>query len=72
MLNFPNNPTGKVLSHQELQRVIDVCLEHSIYILYDNAYSHIVFDDTVYRNPYLCHGANECLIEIRSASKDHA
>jgi N-succinyldiaminopimelate aminotransferase len=44
LLNSPHNPTGKVLSREELELVAAVCREHDLIALCDEVYEHIVFD----------------------------
>jgi alanine-synthesizing transaminase len=41
----PNNPTGEVFDRKSLQQVIDVAAEHNLYIITDEIYDKIVFDD---------------------------
>jgi N-succinyldiaminopimelate aminotransferase len=44
LLNSPHNPTGRVLSAQELQAVADLCIEHDLVCVADEVYEHLVFD----------------------------
>jgi N-succinyldiaminopimelate aminotransferase len=44
LLNTPHNPTGRVLSREELQAVADACLEHDLICITDEVYEHLVFD----------------------------
>jgi N-succinyldiaminopimelate aminotransferase len=44
LLNSPHNPTGKVLSREELELVARVCREHDLIAVCDEVYEHIVFD----------------------------
>lgn len=44
LLNTPHNPTGRVLSREELQAVADVCVEHDLICLSDEVYEHLVLD----------------------------
>lgn len=45
LLNTPHNPTGKMLSRQELDGIADILHRHpQITILSDEVYEHIVFD----------------------------
>lgn len=45
ILNSPSNPTGAVYSSQELQKIAKVLLKHhQVYILCDDIYEHIIFD----------------------------
>ena len=41
----PNNPTGEVFDRKSLQQIIDVAAEHNLYIITDEIYDKIVFDD---------------------------
>ena len=42
----PNNPTGAVFSEGSLRRLVEIANEHSLYIICDEIYDRIVFDDT--------------------------
>ena len=45
LLNSPHNPTGTVLTREELQTVADVAIEHDLVVVTDEVYEHLVFDD---------------------------
>lgn len=44
LLNSPHNPTGTVLTREELQVVADVAVEHGLLVVTDEVYEHLVFD----------------------------
>jgi len=44
LLNSPHNPTGKVLSRDELELLAAACREHDLVAISDEVYEHIVFD----------------------------
>ena len=44
ILNFPHNPTGVVLSPEDLESLAEVVRDTDIYLLSDEVYEHIVFD----------------------------
>ena len=44
LVNSPHNPTGKVLSRDELDVIAALCLEHDLIAVTDEVYEHIVFD----------------------------
>lgn len=44
LLNSPHNPTGSVLTPEELQGVAEVALEHDLVVITDEVYEHLVFD----------------------------
>lgn len=67
-LCFPNNPTGAVLTHKQLEEWVNYALLTNAVIVYDGAYSSFTakgYPSTVYS----VRGAKECAIEIRSFSK---
>lgn len=41
----PNNPTGVVFDRKSLREIVDVANEHGLYIICDEIYDQIVFDD---------------------------
>ncbi len=45
ILNYPNNPTGAVMSEKELKDIVDFCLENDIYVISDEIYDKIVFKE---------------------------
>ena len=44
-LNTPNNPSGKVLSLEQLQQIADFARKHQLWIISDEAYDGLTFDD---------------------------
>jgi aspartate/methionine/tyrosine aminotransferase len=42
----PNNPTGEVFSYQNLKDIVDVAAQYDLYIICDEIYDRIVFDET--------------------------
>ena len=45
MLNSPNNPTGSVLSKDDIEQLLSIVTGSNIFILSDEVYEHIIFDD---------------------------
>lgn len=43
-VNNPQNPTGKVFTYEELEKIVEICSRHDKYIISDEAYERIVFD----------------------------
>ncbi len=41
----PNNPTGVVFNENSLKKLVDVANEHNLYIICDEIYDQIIFDD---------------------------
>lgn len=68
-LCFPNNPTGTVLTRDELARWVDYARTHHSIILLDAAYEAFIEDPDIPHSIYEIDGAKEVAIEIRSFSK---
>lgn len=45
IINTPNNPTGAVYPREDLQKVVDLAEKHDFYIIADEAYEMLTFDD---------------------------
>ena len=69
-LCFPNNPTGGVLTKDQLQVWVDYANRVGAVILYDAAYEAYISEDNVPHTIYECEGARTCAIEFRSFSKN--
>jgi N-succinyldiaminopimelate aminotransferase len=44
MLNSPHNPTGAVLTRDELEAVAELAVEHDLVVVSDEVYEHLVYD----------------------------
>ena len=51
ILNSPNNPTGAVMTKQELKDIYDLCVEKDIYLYADEIYSRMIYDDYDFSSP---------------------
>jgi methionine aminotransferase len=45
ILNFPHNPTGAILTEEDLETLADLVRDTDCYLVSDEVYEHIVFDD---------------------------
>jgi len=45
IINSPQNPTGSVLTRDDLKAIADIAMENDIYVLADEIYSQILYDD---------------------------
>jgi aspartate aminotransferase len=50
-LNTPHNPTGKIFSREEIEKVVRICSKYGTYILSDEAYERITFDGKTHFSP---------------------
>lgn len=45
IINNPSNPTGALYSKQELQEIADICVENDLYIISDEIYYQLIYDN---------------------------
>lgn len=43
ILPFPNNPTGSIMTKEELEDLVDVIVEHDLYVISDEIYSELTY-----------------------------
>jgi len=68
-LCYPNNPTGTVLTKQQLSVWVEYALREKSLILFDAAYEAYIQHDDIPHTIYEIPGAKQCAIELRSYSK---
>lgn len=68
-LCYPNNPTGTVLTKDQLAQWVDYALKEKSLILFDAAYEAYIQHDDIPHSIYEIPGAKSCAIELRSYSK---
>ena len=69
-LCFPNNPTGTVLSKEELKKWVDYASKNNSIILYDSAYEAFITEENIPHSIYEIEGAKDVAIEFKSFSKN--
>ncbi len=65
----PNNPTGSVMTKQDLQKWVNYAKENQAIILYDSVYEAFITEENIPHSIYEIDGAKEVAIEFRSYSK---
>jgi len=68
-VNFPSNPTGQVVTINELEKIVEFAKQHNLLIVYDNAYSEITFDEFKAPSILQIKDAKDVAVEIGSFSK---
>ena len=68
-LCLPNNPTGTVLTKEQLSKWVEYAKKNKSIILFDSAYEAFIKEDNVPHSIYEIEGAKEVAIEFRSFSK---
>ncbi len=70
VLNYPNNPTGKVLTKGTMDTIMSLAAEHGLYVLSDEIYSEYAGKNSGWQS-VLSYGYDRG-IAIQSFSKSHA
>jgi len=68
-LCYPNNPTGTVITKEELKKWVNYALKNDALIFYDAAYEAYIQDPEIPHSIYEIRGARKCAIEFHSYSK---
>ncbi len=71
LLNTPHNPTGAVLSRNEIARLGEICRRHDLWIVCDEVYEELIFDKP-FASPFDSPELAERTIVVSSISKSHA
>ena len=68
VLNTPNNPTGHVLTREELEAIAELCRRHDVWAITDEIYEHILYDGV--HVPMAClPGMSDRTVTVSGASK---
>lgn len=46
IMNYPNNPTGAIMTRKDLEEVADVAIEHDLMVLSDEVYEKLTYEGT--------------------------
>lgn len=70
-LNSPSNPTGRVLSADELRRAVSWAREHGVLVFSDECYLELGWeaDPVSVLHPDVCGGSHEGIVAVHSLSK---
>ena len=73
LMNSPGNPSGSVYSREELEAIVEVASEEDIYILSDEIYEKLVYDDAKHVSiASLSKQAYDLTITVNGFSKSYA
>ena len=73
IMNSPGNPTGSVYTREELEAIVNVAAEEDIYVLSDEIYEKLVYDDAKHVSiASLSKEAYDLTITINGFSKSYA
>ncbi len=69
ILNTPNNPTGKVFTHEELELIAELCRKWDVIAITDEIYEHIVYEGRKHISIATLDGMADRTVTINAASK---
>ncbi|MFF7309658.1 pyridoxal phosphate-dependent aminotransferase [Streptomyces sp. NPDC008137] len=69
LINTPHNPTGTVLTREELAAIAELAVERDLLVVTDEVYEHLVFDDTEHVPLATFPGMRERTVTISSSGK---
>ncbi|MCL8015271.1 pyridoxal phosphate-dependent aminotransferase [Streptomyces sp. AS02] len=69
LINTPHNPTGTVLTREELTAIAELAVERDLLVVTDEVYEHLVFDDAEHLPLATFPGMRERTVTIGSAGK---
>ena len=73
IMNSPGNPTGSIYTREELEAIVSVAAEEDIYVLSDEIYEKLVYDDVKHVSiASLSQEAYDLTITINGFSKSYA
>jgi aspartate aminotransferase len=70
-INSPNNPTGGVLTREDITQIVEICREHNLWLISDEAYEDVVFEGE-HVSPASLPGAYEKTLSMFTFSKSYA
>ncbi|WP_422051027.1 pyridoxal phosphate-dependent aminotransferase [Shimia sp.] len=71
LLNNPHNPTGVNLNADELRAIAEVCVKHDLWIIADEVYEALIFDQS-FASLFDMQEFAERVVVVSSISKSHA
>lgn len=71
-INSPHNPTGKILTTAEKKRIVEYCVENDKWIISDEAYENVTYDNEHTLVASLIPAEYDKWISVHSMSKSYA
>lgn len=71
LLNYPNNPSGAVPTRAQLQAIVDVASRHDLWLISDEIYATLLYDDAVHISPATLAGGRERTVVVSGFTKSH-
>ena len=72
VLSYPNNPTGAIMTKEDLIPIAKVCIEHDLYVISDEIYSELTYGGQPHATIAALPGMAERTIIVNGFSKAYA
>lgn len=74
IINSPSNPTGAMMTPEDIKRIYDIAEKHDVFLLSDEIYARMVYDDaaTKFLSPSIFDHCKERTIVVNGFSKSYA
>jgi len=74
IINSPSNPTGAVMTEQEIKKIYDIAERYDLYLMSDEVYARMIYQDseTKFSSPSMYDHCKERVIVVNGFSKSYA
>ena len=69
LVSNPGNPTGTVLTRDEMQMILEICVQHDIFLIADEVYREFIYSDEPLASFAQLPGGEEHVVLVDSVSK---
>lgn len=72
LLTTPHNPTGAILTAEDIQEIGELALKHDFWIISDEVYADMIYAGSTFTSPLAFQNLADRVIVVSSISKSHA
>ncbi len=74
IINSPHNPTGSVMTEEEIRRIYEIAEKHDVFLMSDEVYSRMIYkdSDTKFSSPSRYDKCRERTLVVHAFSKSYA
>ena len=74
IINSPQNPTGSVMTEEEIRRIYEIAEKHDVYLMSDEVYTRMIYkdSDTKFSSPSKYDRCKERTLVVHAFSKSYA
>ena len=72
IINSPQNPTGSVMTEDEIKKTYEIAKKHNVYLYSDEIYARMIYKDSIFNSPSIFDKCKENTIISNGFSKAFA